>query len=193
MTWKNLQWTKKRIAVTIVEMVLLVLIVVNIRIIYIQYKSGAETIEDMPYAILEVTGGSMEPVLSQGDGVFVYQVPFTELEVEDIIVYEDDGELVTHQIIAINGDEITAQGVANDTADDPVTEEFYKGKVIFTIPYLSGILFFYESPEYFAAFAAIIFVLVFGSNIFAAIFDMVMAKSRRGRKRDKKNQTDVDE
>lgn len=171
------KWTKKDSLVFIVEIVLLVLILLNIGIIYIQYKSGAESIEDMPYAILEITGGSMEPALSQGDGVFVYDVAFEQLEVEDIIVFVDDGELVTHQIIEIGEGEVIAQGVANDAADEPVTEDTYKGKVIFTIPHLSSILYFYESPVAFIAFAGIVFLLIFGNNIFSGIYD------RLGRRR----------
>lgn len=165
------KWTKKKTAITSLEIALILLIAWNMRIIYIQYESGAESIDDMPYAILEVVGGSMEPSLSEGDGVFVYKVAFEKLQVGDNIVFDLDGELVTHQIIDIEDEQIIAQGTANDVADDPITEAEYKGKVIFQIPYLSGILYFYESPTYFIAFASILFLLIFGSDIFAYIYD----------------------
>ena len=43
----------------------------------------------------------MEPMLSPGDGVFVWQSPFESIKKGDLIVFVQYGELITHQVIEL--------------------------------------------------------------------------------------------
>lgn len=81
-----------------------------------------------------VLSGSMEPVLSVNDFIFVK--PQDEYHKGDIVVYQANGELIVHEIIKINGEEITTQGRATDSPDDPISVKDVKGKVIW---YLGGV------------------------------------------------------
>lgn len=171
--------SKRIMAYRIIEVVFVVLIILGLRMIYLQKVNGAEAIEDMPYAVLEVTGGSMEPVLSQGDGIFVYEVPFEQLEKDDVIVFWQDGELVTHQIIEVGEGEVTTQGTANSQPDSPVTEADYRAKVIGTIPLFGIISVFFQEPIYMVCFIILLFLIVFGYDIMSAIYDYVAGRKQK--------------
>lgn len=176
---------KKQIWLSAVRVVLTFLIFLNIGVMYLQYVNGEDSLEQLHYAVLEVTGGSMEPTLTQGDGVLVVDVDYDKLKVGDIIVFEQDGMLVTHQITQIDGAQITTQGTANPVEDSPITEEDYRAKVLVVIPCLSAILLFYSSPLYFFGFMVLMFFLIFGSIIFSNLYDWLErhAKRRQSSKR----------
>lgn len=169
---------KKRLLFGIIQLILAVLILLNVTIMYLTYSKGEEALEKLPFAILEVSGVSMEPKLSQGDGVLVYEADYENLKVGDVIVFYQDGQLITHEIIKIQDTEITTQGTANQVEDSSITKEEYRAKMIFKIPYLSVILMFYSSPIYMTLFALGLFFLIFGYKIFNNLYDFIQKKKQ---------------
>ena len=87
------------------------------------------------YTFFEVATGSMADTIEIGDVVVVEITK--EIQEDDIIVYQDDDNFITHRLLEIkdNGELIT-KGDANNTEDDPISNEQVLGKVIKIIPSL---------------------------------------------------------
>ena len=100
----------------------------------------------MPFGwgVSVVLSGSMEPALSVNDMVFVKEQG--SYETGDIVVYQDGSSLVIHRIISVDGNEITTQGDANNTADQPVDISSVKGKAVASIPFVGAVAQFLKTP-----------------------------------------------
>lgn len=177
---------RKKLWMGLIQMILSAFLLMNIGMLYLQYTKGEDALEEMPYAILEVTGASMEPVLSPGDGVFVWQSPFEKIEIGDMIVFVDQGELITHQVVELEDGYVIARGTANEMADKPVTKEDYRARVVFPIPNLWLILTFYDSAAGFILFSVLLFLIIFGKDIFSALYEANEARSVGSNGRNKK-------
>ncbi|MCH5299096.1 MAG: signal peptidase I [Ruminococcus sp.] len=114
-----------------------------------------------------VLSGSMEPTLSVNDLVFVKAQD--TYETGDIVVYQDEGLLVIHRIIAIDENEIITQGDANNTADQPVDISLVKGKAIASLPFVGAVAQFLKTP--------VGFILVIVAAI--ALFELPYLKERK--------------
>ena len=84
------------------------------------------------YGAAVVLSGSMEPTFSKDDLIFVKETD--EIAVGDIVVYQSGGELIVHRVIALDGDLVTTQGDANNTADPALEKSAIMGTVIGWIP-----------------------------------------------------------
>ncbi|MGN0967300.1 MAG: signal peptidase I [Candidatus Coprovivens sp.] len=94
----------------------------------------------LPIYMMGIGSGSMEPIIYKGDAIVLTKVnKDTELELEDIIAYEDENEIIVHRIIQINDDNTYVTKGDNNTTRDPldVKHSTVKGKVLFRIPYLA--------------------------------------------------------
>ena len=94
----------------------------------------------MPYVVLS---GSMEPEIKTGAVAYVNtKVKPEEIKEGDIISFKLKGIGVTHRVAKVNDDKtFTTKGDANNTEDpEPVTYVDYKGKTVFSIPYLGNII-----------------------------------------------------
>ena len=77
----------------------------------------------------------MADTIQIGDAVVVELTK--DVKENDIIVYKEDDDFITHRLIEINenGDFVT-KGDANNTEDKPISESQVLGKVIYIIPKL---------------------------------------------------------
>lgn len=90
------------------------------------------------YTFFEVATGSMADTIKIGDAVIVELTK--EVNENDIIVYQEENNFITHRLIKKNkSGEIVTKGDANNSEDKPINESQIIGKVIFIIPKL-GIL-----------------------------------------------------
>ena len=90
------------------------------------------------YTFFEVATGSMSNTIEIGDVVIVKITK--EVQENEIIVYSEDNNIITHRLITKdeNGKFIT-KGDANNSEDKPIEETQILGKVIYIIPKI-GIL-----------------------------------------------------
>jgi signal peptidase len=93
-----------------------------------------------------IGSGSMTPNIMLGDIVIAREVPIESVRVGDVITFQQEGVIIVHRVIDIqnNAGKVTfiTQGDANDSSDPPVLQQFYKGKVVFTIPKIGWISIF---------------------------------------------------
>ncbi len=106
---------------------------INIYLINANSLVGNQLPMPFGYGAAVVLSGSMEPEFSQGDLIIVKETD--SFEVNDIVVFQDNNSLVVHRIIEIGGETVTTKGDANNVADEPISAEAVKGKVMFSIPY----------------------------------------------------------
>lgn len=96
------------------------------------------------YGAAVVLSGSMEPTFSKDDLIFVKQTD--ALAVGDIVVYQSEGLLVVHRVIALEGDMVLTQGDANNTADPAFEQSAVMGVVIGRIPRLGVLVNILKTP-----------------------------------------------
>ena len=96
------------------------------------------------YGIASVLSGSMEPEFSKGTLLLVKET--TDVEVNDIIVYQSDNMLITHRVIERNGSTVITKGDANNVADEPFDQSQVKGKVIGWVPGLGAVAELIKKP-----------------------------------------------
>lgn len=98
------------------------------------------------YAYLEVISGSMEPKISIGD-IIIIDTKVNNYKVKDIVTFKDiNDSFVTHRIIEIKEDEIITQGDANNTIDDPITDEQIVGRYICKLEGIGALMKSFRSP-----------------------------------------------
>ena len=135
---------------------------------------GFQTVLGTPTPFYVVSSGSMIPALQIGDIIVVQDTNLSDGVVEgDVIVFDrptDKEVVVVHRIVDIVDDApqraLRTKGDNNRLVDGwLVTEEYFLGKVIFTVPkigYLSRIL----NPPLNFIFVIIILAVIFLSEAF---------------------------
>jgi signal peptidase len=81
----------------------------------------------MPFGLVNISSGSMEPEIMAGDAALIKKIKISELEIGDIITFYHNGSIVTHKIIAISNATVTTKGIANENS---LTETVYFNKII---------------------------------------------------------------
>lgn len=151
--------TNKKTVNMIIRGVVILIASVFIGIQFYNWNARNVAGDNMPmpfgFGVSVVLSGSMEPALSVDDVLVVKSQK--EYFVDDMVVFSDHGTLVVHRIISIVDGEITTKGDANDSADESITAEVIKGKVVKVIPSAGKLLNTVRSP--------IVVILVLGAAI----------------------------
>ncbi len=96
------------------------------------------------YGAAVVLSDSMKPELSKGDLILVSEKD--SYAKRDVVVYQENGMLVVHRIIKIDGESVTTKGDANNAEDAPIKVKDIKGEVIFHVPYVGDAVNVIKSP-----------------------------------------------
>ena len=115
------------------------------------------------YTFFEVATGSMSNTIEIGDVVIVKITK--EVNKNEIIVYRDGENFVTHRLVETDGDKLVAKGDANNSEDKPITEEQILGKVIYVIPKMGVWRNILLSPEVIGLILAFLFLLGVAFNV----------------------------
>lgn len=110
------------------------------------------------YTAFEVATGSMSGTIEIGDMVIVKVTD--SVKKDDIIVYKEDGNFITHRLIKINEDSLITKGDANNSEDLPISKSQIFGKVIKVIPNISIWKMVLTTPE--ILISIIITIVLFG-------------------------------
>ena len=111
--------------------------IITILILFSLYNLISIKVLNKPYtnlfgfSIFEIATGSMEPTLNVKDLVIVKITK--NISLDDIITYEEDGNLITHRVIEIKEDTITTKGDANNSIDVKVPKTKIVGKIVYVI------------------------------------------------------------
>lgn len=127
----------KKIVKIITNTILVILFIILAVIIFVKAKTllnGNNYFELFGYSVFEVATGSMEPAISKNDIIITKKS--SSYEINDIITFAKDKNYITHRILSKNNDTYITKGDANNTADNPVTNDVIIGKVIKVYPNL---------------------------------------------------------
>lgn len=108
-----------------------------------------------------VLTGSMEPSISPGDYICVRKVNVDKLKEGDVITFNLNGTIVTHQIVKIEENSITTQGTANNIEDEPIEKKQVIGKYMFKLPQVGRLMAFLSSTAGLILVFGIIGIIVF--------------------------------
>ncbi len=109
------------------------------------------------YSLFEVATGSMSPTIKVGDVVITKLTK--EVKENDIIVYIDGNNIITHRLIEKNGNKIITRGDANNSEDKPIEEKMIIGEVVKIIPQLGTWQQILSSPEILVLIVILILIL----------------------------------
>lgn len=115
-----------------------------------------------PAAILEVESGSMEPRLSAGDLLVVWETPYEDLTPGDIITFHHGNELVTHELCRWDGSRLVTKGIANKLEDASIGPEEYCARMLFAVPNGGVVLEILTSPLQLALSIVLLLFLFYG-------------------------------
>ena len=90
------------------------------------------------FTFFEVATGSMKDTIRRGGGVLVEITK--DVKENDIIVYKEEENFITHRLVEINENgELITKGDANNAKDQPIKIDKVLGKVVYILPKI-GIL-----------------------------------------------------
>lgn len=138
---------KNKYSALIRRIVLAVLgILLGLNVYFANAQNLAGKTLPMPFGIgtAVVLSGSMEPELRVNDVIIVRSSE--NYNINDIVVYDNGREMIVHRIIEQNGDTFTTKGDANNVADEPISAEAVKGKMVFSLPYVGVLVKALRSP-----------------------------------------------
>lgn len=134
------------------------------------------------YRVFTVLSGSMEPIYSPGDLIYVKEVDPRTVQKGDVITFVMNEQLAvaTHQVIDIRDGEggvryFQTKGTANETPDmDPVHENNLIGVPQFSIPLLGYVSNFVQTPP------GLYITIAVGVALIALVFlpDMIGRKKK---------------
>ena len=109
------------------------------------------------YSLFEVATGSMKPTIQIGDVVIVKITK--DVNKNDIIVYIDGDDIITHRLVEKSENNIVTRGDANNSEDKPIQENMIIGQVIKIVPQLGTWQNILSSPEVLALIIVLIIIL----------------------------------
>ena len=157
--------SRKKVPVLRIVLILLISLVLGLTVYNWNARRLMGNALPMPFGfgVAVVLSGSMEPTLKVNDLIFVTPVKDTNsLEIGDVIVYQSEGELIIHRIIAFNedGETLITKGDANNIEDEPIFYTQIKGKLGMHLPFVGLIVKGLKSPiGIIAVLAAAVFLM----------------------------------
>ena len=143
-----------------------IILIYNIILVAISIENNDAIINMFGYKAYVIKTNSMEPTINVNDVVINKKVKQEELNVGDVITFLNEGEVITHRITRIDGDDVvtlyTTKGDNNNIEDVcKITYENIKGKHILTIPYLGKIVQLLENKLLFLIILLIVLIFIF--------------------------------
>lgn len=117
--------------INILVIIALIILLISIYYLFQTKILKKDYVNICGYTIFEVATGSMSGTIEVGDVIIVKLTK--DVNLEDIVVYKQDSNLITHRIISIDGEKVITKGDANNTGDAPITINDIIGKVIYTV------------------------------------------------------------
>ena len=140
----------KRILETVVVLFILCIATLNI----FSSPTGQGLFGHKGYTVISA---SMEPTLQVGDYIIIKNVPYKQIKNQDIISFLDSGMIVTHRVVAKEGESASTHGDNNSVNDvKTVTKSNYVGTYLFRIPHLGYVLIWLQKPIVLAAVMGLI-------------------------------------
>ena len=162
--------------------VILILLIYNMILLGISAMDNNENINILGFKSYIITTNSMEPNIRMGDVVICKKIKTEDLKEGDVIIFNKNGEVITHRIIKIEtNDEINyyiTKGDNNTLEDnEKVEENQIKGKMVIKIPKMGNFI---------KALSNNIFLLIILLVILILSFIKILVSEKRDDRRKKR-------
>lgn len=146
MSEKSAKKKKQLFSVLRITLLTMVAVVIGVNIYLWNARSLMGNTMPMPfgYGCAVVLSGSMEPTLQVDDLILVKKQD--DFQVDDIVVFQADGNLVVHRLIELNGETAVTKGDANNASDEPISKEQLIGCVVGRLPKMGVLTRFLKTP-----------------------------------------------
>lgn len=111
------------------------------------------------YTFFEVATGSMSDTINIGD-VVVTKIT-KDVSENDVIVYEEQNNFITHRLIEKKENELITKGDANNSEDKPIKVEQVLGKVIYVVPKVGFLKKILMSPQIIVGIVFLVIIMGF--------------------------------
>ena len=134
---QRIHWIGKIVSI-LLYIILIPIILFNFTLIIKSFINPDETPDFFGYKSFVIVSGSMNPTIKKGDAILVRNTPEEEIEVNDIISFNQGDTNVTHRIVGITEEngmrKYTTKGDNNNTEDkEKITYQQIEGKYQFKI------------------------------------------------------------
>ena len=112
----------------IIRLCIFLLIIISICCLFQRYILNREYATIFGFTFFQIRTGSMSKTIEINDIIIVEITK--DVEVDDIITFITDDQIITHRVISENGNLLTTKGDANNTKDKPIERKQVIGKVV---------------------------------------------------------------
>lgn len=91
----------EKIIIIILYIIVIPVIIFNFTLIIKSFINQSEIPDFFGYKNFIIISKSMEPAIMSGDAIIVKEIPQSEVKINDIISFNDNGTITTHRIVAI--------------------------------------------------------------------------------------------
>ena len=158
----NMRFVKKILGVVSI------ILIYNIILTFISSESLNKGFTIFGYSSYVITSNSMEPSIYKGDVIITKKCKEEDIQIGDVITFEQNQEVITHRIQKIEENESTTEkkyitkGDNNNTEDiETITYSNIKGKYVLTIPSLGIIISILENRIILLIIILILLILCF--------------------------------
>lgn len=152
--------------------------ILSITLLLLISSKSQKAFDLIGYRTYTVLSGSMEPEFYPGDIVIVKSKNKSELKVNDIVTFIDDGDIVTHRIMKETEEGYITKGDNNDVEDATTLQnENIIGEVLMDIPKLGYLMQFLSKP-----------IVIAGELILLGIFIMIYSNTEQKEEKQKKEE-----
>lgn len=125
--------------------ILLVIMIYNFILVAISCMNKISPISILGYKAYIITTNSMEPNIHSGDIVIVKKYSESDLNIGEVVTFEQNGKNITHRIADIeednSGKKYITKGDNNNIEDSQkITYDEIQGKEVIQIPYLGKMI-----------------------------------------------------
>lgn len=118
------------------------------------------------FSPLIVLSGSMEPAIYPGDVVVIRRQATDKYRIGDVVSYLAGATIYTHRIVGEENGVFSLKGDNNNIADEFMTADRFKGKVVLRIPMMGAAILFFKRPPGMAVLGLLLFLGVYGGDIY---------------------------
>ena len=151
-----------------IDFVMIILIIILLILLFFLAELkifGKRYINFCGYTVFQVVTGSMEPAIRINDIVIVKLTD--DVNQNDIITYKLENNFITHRVVKKTDEEIITKGDANNTEDNPITQDMIVGKVVYIISNVAVWIKVFKEPKVIVALliSIILIKLMFFNNM----------------------------
>lgn len=136
--------------------IIIILIIINAYIVFSKFVLKQSIPKIFKHSALIVVSGSMYPTIDIGDMIIIKEE--NQYNVQDIVTYLKDKNLITHRIVKKEGTLIFTKGDNNNVSDNAIKNENIEGKTKYIIKKVGIIIQSLKSKE--VLIITILFVLI---------------------------------